>query len=612
MKNEKAQIIKPKKAKTETKIGGGYVYTNSGELYVIKPIYSKDKDRDIIGEERVPIANHTPLLKIMRIVDDGFERTEELVFTVLRNGRTWGNIPVTLKDILSNQPNIKFGGACRIYPNVRGAKACYSDAMQVQCENTKTEILYSHTGWIKTEDGQRVFLNGENSIDKDGLTNQYAVKLEDGLKNFKFFPVEDNTEQCFDTVFSKFVTLIPDNVSIPLLSYSFLSPLNGLLREIGNEPCFSFYIVGKTGSYKSSIAKLIQCFFGAFDYTTPAPLNFEGSENSIEKVLALADGIPLLVDDRKPSTSQAKKIKYEKIESRIAANIGDRAGRTRLNPDGTLKATYIPKSNAIVTAEEAHVNNSMSDIARSVNAEVTNGTIDFDNLVYLQDRSAHFNKVMQLYIQWVINNYGTIQKSAGKLLRNYREVFHNAGHARVATAFSQMMFSYKIALCFAQSLNQMTEEDVSERMKKAKSVFLDMCDSQSRAVESNTPTGVFVELLKELIETHRVRIINLRKAENPTAGISTIGYRDDEFFYLIPDSTYNEVVKFYSEGGNTFPATSQSLWKAFVDEQKAVPEIRNGKVIRCTKRKKIKGLQQNRYVWLRSQVLESEVAEDGE
>ena len=424
--------------------------------------------------------------------------------------------------------------------------------------------------------------------------------------------MEDDVSDCFNTVIHKFTDAAPNWVQIPLLAYVFMTPLNGMLREEGKEPCFSLYLIGKTGSYKSSISKLLLCFFGGFSYATPSPVTFLDSKNAIGRKLGVGADLPLLLDDRRPTNNSTDKQIYEGTEKFVSSAIGDRAARGRLNADSSAKESYIAKSNLIVTAEEAFVNIGSSSIARSVSIELEPGSINFNGLLYLQDNPQHFNKVMQLYIQWVIKNWEQIKQSSDKLLKEYREVFSEAGHARLATAFSQMLFGYHMFLCFAKDMDQITEDEAASMLEQAKTVFLEMCDKQSKKVESEKPTLLFIELLKEMLETKTVNLVDLRKSgqdgTTPIVSTRTIGYRDDDYIYLIPQQAYKQVVQFYSESGYTFPASKTSLWKMFRDEGKLLPDVNAD---RPDRRKKLNN-KSNRYIWLNADVLDSEEKEGKE
>lgn len=589
---------------------GSYEVNQEGLLFYLQPLKNAE------GISKEPIANHAPMLRRMVRKHDGFTTTVKIEFSARRNYKFEEPVCIDKKTILSPHPHVEFGPACRIYLG-RGNASHYSEFMEIQCENAEIENIYSHTGWIITEDGQRVYLNGDHSVCKDGLTQDYAVELDPDFQCFRFFPVEDDVADCFGSVLHGLANAVPDWVHIPLLAYTFMTPLNDMLRSKGKEPCFSLYLIGKTGSYKSSLSKLLLCFFGKLSYADTAPVTFLDTQNAIGRKLAVGADLPLLLDDRRPTNNSADKLRYEGIEKYVSSAIGDRATRGRLNADSTAKVSYVAKSNLIVTAEEAFVNIGSSSIARSVSIELQPDTVKFRELQELQDNPGHFNKVMQLYIQWIINHYDQISDASDSLLKEYREVFSEAGHARLATAFSQLMFGYAMYLLFLKDSGQIDGNGVDARLSRAKTVFLDMCDKQSKKVDSEKPTVLFTDLLKEMLETKRVIIRDLRKVQdvsgetvNPAiAGKSCIGYRDDDYIYLIPQVAYTQVYSFYGEGGYTFPASKSSLWKMFMDEGKLSPEISKTGAVRLDRRKKING-GTGRYIWLSANIFDEKEGDE--
>lgn len=573
-------------------------------------LYNQIVSRDGNSVSVEPIANHAPLLQRIVRRDDGFIRTEKVEFRAKRNYRLEDAITIDKKTMIGGQPHAEFSPGCRIFRGYHYT-AMYSDFMQMQCENAEAETIYTHTGWIVDDNGNMVFLNGNQSIDKNGLTGDYSVELDPDFKGFQFYPVEDDDVTCCETVLHGIAEAVPDWVYIPLLAYAFLSPLNNLLRTEGKEPCFSLYIIGKTGSYKSSLSKLLLCFFGRWSYADTAPITFLDTQNAVGRKLSVGADLPLLLDDRRPTNNPADKIRYEGLEKFVSSAIGDRAARGRLNADSTAKVSYVAKSNLIVTAEEAFVNIGSSSIARSVSIELQPDTVDFKGLQTLQDKPGHFNRVMQLYIEWIINHYDGIRNDCDNLLRKYRDEFSAAGHARLATAFSQMMFGYAMYLLFMQEQGGLSSEEVSGALKRAKTVFLDMCNTQSKKVETEKPTNLFVNLLREMLETKTVRVdsVNGKRSGVGNTG-ELIGYKDNTYYYLIPQSTYNQLVRFYGTSGYTFPASKSALWKMMLDEGKLIPELnqKSGNT-RTDKRVKIGG-KTSRYITIPIQVIEQ--SEEGE
>ena len=253
--------------KNNTKIGFCYEYDEQGNLYHIEP--GKDPNNNVV-ESKTQIANNTPIVKDLRVVDDGKETTEVIIITVLRDGKKSPDISVTAADIINQHPSIKFGAACRIL-NGRGNLSLYRDVIQIQCEQARKSTIYQHTGFI-LDDGKHVYLNGCCSVTGEGLSNDYNVSLPGDLTNYKF--VNEQRENRFKTLLRDLPRVTTREIIYTGLGYVFLTPLNDLLRNGIKEPCFIWYLIGKTGSCKTTLAKLFLSFFGSFDMSTSAPANF--------------------------------------------------------------------------------------------------------------------------------------------------------------------------------------------------------------------------------------------------------------------------------------------------------------------------------------------------
>lgn len=567
-------------------------------------LYRRDPLRDSSGCADTPIANFTPELVEQRRIDDGFEIKDTTLFSAYRNGTREPPVALEKKDMISNQPHLKFSPGCRIYLG-RGNAASVGEMMAMQCEDAEVKTVYAHTGFVKCGD-QRIFLNGDYSITSEGLTDRYTVELDPDLKRcYRFVDTDASPQECFNTLLQLMPEVAPDGLLIPSLAYVFLSPLNTMLRGKGIEPSFSYYLIGKTGSYKSSWAKVLLCFFGRLNYAETAPITFLDTKNAISRKLALGCDLPLLLDDRRPTNNSRDREQYEGIEKHVSSAIGDRAARGRLNADTSGKVSYIAKCNLIVTAEEAFLNIGSSAIARSVSVELQPDTVNFAKLTELQNKAVHLNKVMQMYIQWIIQKYDSIAQDIEQRVSVYRQTFSNAGHPRLATAFSYLTLGHDMMLDFLRDADQIDDATATKMRDAARAIFLAMCEKQSERVDNDRPTKLFVGLLHDMLETKQVKLCDLREqrigdtvVNPPTATENTIGYRDGNYIYLIATMAYTAVYQYYSRTGNTFPASPSTLWKQFADEGKLLCD---GK--RVDRRKQIGG-KTGRYITLLSSVLD--------
>lgn len=581
------------KNEKRVRIGDNYEYSPDGTLYYIE---GKEDKNGNTYTEITAIANHTPLLKEQRIIDNGIETTEELVFTALRDFRKGADTAISLKDVLSQTPNIKFGAACRIFLG-RGAKSRYSEAMQIQCENAPLTMLYQHTGYTTIE-GERVFLNGGHSVTKDGLTDKYNVMLSGQMENYVFTDKKDSER--YKTLLSLLPSVAPTSLVYAGLGLSFLTPLNALLRDCGIEPCFILYFTGKTGARKTTMAKLFLNFFGAFNNGTAPTASFRDTTNAVEKKFALADSTLVLLDDRIPSTTPKIKAQMEAMEQAVARQIGDRSGRARMNADGTLKATYRPKCNLIITAEESFSNVGESAIARSISVELKPEDINLSALTKVQQNADHLNQCMSDYIQFVIRNWDFISEQAKPLFLEYRDKAQNGGHGRLAECVAHLQIGIYFMCEWLLAENTVDEAQVERLRNAAWNVFIELADKQNRRIVEEKPVKLFLDAVREMRDRGTIRIIDI-DCTNDYNSSSVVGYRDKDFYYFYPEGIYTEVKKFYSAQDRNFP-----LGKAALFQQLAIDKLIETDKAQTTKTKRLKDNKRPRFLWLKAEALDEE------
>ena len=576
-------------------IGESYSVGADGTLYFIETINDKTTG-DVVGITETPIANHSPILQEQRTIDNGIEVNEELVFSVRRNYHNEGRVAVSLKDILSQTPNMKFGAACRIYLG-KGSKARYSEAMQIQCENAPRTVIYQRTGY-SVIDGERVFLNGDYSVTKEGLTDKYNVSFEGQLSNYKF--INEKSPERYETLLTYLPRVATKELIFAGLGLSFLTPLNALLREIGIEPCFILYFTGKTGTRKTTMAKLFLNFFGAFDNGTAPPAGFRDTANAVEKKFALTDSTLVLLDDRIPSTTSKIKAQMESMEQSVARQIGDRSGRARMNADGTLRATYRPKCNLIITAEESFSNVGESAIARSISVELNPGDVNLMELTKVQQKAKELNECMSDYIQYVLNHWEDIAQEAKELFLQYREKAQTGGHGRLAECVAHLQIGITFMCAWLQERKIITTAQAEEFKATAWEIFTALAEEQNRRITEEKPVKLFLDAVKELTDRGDIKFETIG---GNYSSIRPIGYKDDNYYYCYPDSIYSEVKKFYAAQDKNFP-----LGKSALFQQLALENLIETDKGQNTKSKRV-GEKRPRFLWLRTCALETDTEE---
>lgn len=579
-----------------------YEVSASGILSVIQPVNDR-KTGEVIGTETTQIANHSPILKNLLTVDDGTEITEKIVFQPLRAGRMWKSETLTLKDILSANPNENFGAGCRIYIG-KSTKQFYSQFMQIQAEKAESKTLFKHTGFTEI-DGKRVFLNQNFSVDENGLTNKYDVVLDGKLDKYGF--TDEKSPDRYKTLIEDLPKIAPKELVYPCLAYSFLTPLNRLLRECGCEPRFVMYLCGKTGTNKSTIANLFLNFFGKFYEGETSPLSFNDTENASCYTLSLLDSTCTLLDDRIPDLNRQIQLNMENREQAILRAIGDRAGKQRLNADSTLKPVHRPVANCFITSEEIFKGVGESGTARAFCCEIQPDTVKSRELFKVQTNKSHLNQIMSEYIQFVIQNWDKLKSELKNKFYELRDKARSVGHGRLAESVAHLEIGILTMCKWLQSIEIITEAQTQKLCESAWNVFFSLAQQQQQRIVSATPTTMFINAISQLINSNSLNIATLNKDNEvllATSITDIIGYEDNNYFYFYPDKIYNAVCQFYSAQESCFPSGKTSLFRNL--KQEGIIECEDKS---ATKKKKIKRGGKDcrqRLLWLRKSAIDND------
>lgn len=556
--------------------------------------------------DSTPIANFTPVLVERRAVHTGFDTVEELVFNAFRAGRYSGEVILTKADITGLRPDLKFPADCRYYLG-KGNRERLIEFMLKQCEDKPLVDIYEHTGYI-VKDGERVFVNGLNSITCKGFTKDFIVRLPEDLAGYRFLEIQDSESEIFNTLLIRYPAAVPAPLYYTLVSMAFLSPLNAILGEVGHMPRFIPAIIGRTGSFKTTVANLNLNFFGEFSYNDRAPISFDDTENAVGIKLSLLDGVLASLDDRLPPTTQDVKRRTEKIEQAAARMIGDRRGRGRVTSDIKLRDSFIAKGNLTTTAEEMYSNTGESGVARYLSSETKQGDISVEKLVEVQNRAYHLNNAMSLYIQWVLQNWEDITSRIKGQFIDLRNKAQSGGHFRLAEAVAHLQIGIIYFSEWLIAAKQLMPEQAEQIQSKAWKIFLNLAAKQEHRIVEENPIEMFIAGLREMLARKTVRVVDLATYESGLTGQSEklIGYRDNRFFYLYPDATYSAIRAHYAGLDKQFPLSKQTLLQRLSDEKLIETSERQ-----TTKQKRIPGVKNPvRLIWLKSDAVEEGVAEN--
>ncbi len=531
-----------------------------------------------IGEggapEYKPLADFAALPVEEVIRDDGQEQRRELMLEgITYQGQRLPAVSVPMKQFAAmSWPVEAWGLAGNIRPGT-AVKDKLRYAIQSAGVGAPQRTVYTHTGWRQIG-GQWAFLHGAGAIGAE----QASVELEGKLGAYR---LPDSAGDPLAAAWASrgLLELMPMRLSVPLVAVAYLAPLREFLQRAGCDPAFVLYLVGRTGTRKSTAAALMLSHFGAGFTAKRLPASFNDTANSIQRKAFLLKDVPLVVDDFHPSTAPGERRRMDVAAQQLARAWGDRAERGRLRADATAQAAHPPRGLGVITGEDLP-SIGESGAGRAYVVEVSEGDVPIgEALTALQHQAGDgvLAQAMRGYIAWLIPQAASLPDELGQRFEASRQWARGqlpGSHGRQAEAVAWLLEGYRMALGYWEALGAVTAAERAELWEAGRQAVLDNAGAQSEDMKEEDPVNIFLQTLKELIQSGAVRVADMNRQDYGGAGL--IGYRGDGFIYLLPTLAYGAVQERLERAGETFPLTRPTLWKR-LKERGALGLVPGGK-----------------------------------
>ena len=516
------------------------------------------------------LCNLAPEIVREITVDDGAVTTTYVVLRgVHESGRHLPEIEIPAAELSNfNWMPERWGMDC-ILEVGKTVKDCVRHAIQTTAAYAEKKTVFAVTGWKRIAEEWHYLMPGDDihTVDLHGKLQGYGMER-------KCDQLDIQTAACLLRMMP-----VPKEVMFPLLAFTFLSPLNHFLKEAGCEPKFVLFLVGKTGSRKSTLAALMLSFFGKFT-ASELPLSFRDTSNSIlHNAFSLKD-VLTVIDDLHPS-SRIEEQKMNGTAQAVMRAYGDRTGKGRLRADSTLMESRPPQGNAIITAEYTP-DIGESGTARYFALELKESDVDLQNLSAYQKEAARgtFQRCMYAYTEWIKETFLHSEEAKQEFIRFLnsrflfcRDEFRKSGircHGRVPETVALLQMGMDFFLLFLKEKLVMDEESCAEIQQRFEDILYRLAARQAENIEQDKPTHKFIRKLYALLESNQAYVDD---KNNPgEIGFGTcLGYQDDTFLYLHSELCHKVVRKFCEEQGENFSCTHKSLLKAMAEEGLILP-----------------------------------------
>lgn len=261
------------------------------------------------------LCNFAPWIVSEITLNDGVETTTWIRLRGKhQSGRTLPEIEIPAAELSGFQWLAKHWGMDCILEVGQNVKDTLRYAIQTTAQQAEKQTVFTVTGWRRIDGEYHFLMPGDN---------QHTVTLPGKMCGYNMAREcsPSDIQTAADLLQSK---LAPEEILWPLMAFAFLTPLNHFLKLAGCEPKFVLFLVGKTGSRKSTLAALMLSFFGKFT-ASELPLSFRDTANSIiHHTFALKD-VLTCIDDLHPA-NRAEEQRMNGTAQSIMRAYGDRTG----------------------------------------------------------------------------------------------------------------------------------------------------------------------------------------------------------------------------------------------------------------------------------------------
>lgn len=394
---------------------------------------------------------------------------------------------------------------------------------------------YRFMGWTQIEKRWTYIAPGI-CVNADGvLGDPPEIELDSRLRDYC---LHDADWQDSLAAFEAMIPVFPTHLAPACIAFALLPLIQRFFPSAAPRP--AIHLAGTYGSGKSELAALMSSFYGLFSRDTP-PSQWGDTINTVEAMgYPLADAL-YWVDDYKNIYAD------ERTFTRFLQSYSRSMGRGRLTREAKLRQER-PCRGLILSTGETMLEGEASVLSRMLVLDVPpweqrdpggqmlnqadplrqylpGFTVRFATWIARQVEEGDLANRLSHGFALSVNGYRDKLKASGITMANTGRVVQN---------WAVLVTVYRLVREF------LTESDADVLLPSWQDVILET----AQTVRQERASEVFLDLLGQLIAGgHVVLDDDMRNPRDPAPGTTKVGYRDEEYIYLLPEITHKEISK---------------------------------------------------------------------
>lgn len=510
-----------------------------------------------LTEEIAQVGNFTILVKSWYQSLDG--QSEFLLSINLISGRYLGDLSVQNHEIKNLVDKVQKRFPMVLIKKSRSlANSFYESLVREQLINLTPILCITKQGWNLVDGRQRYIFKG---VEIPDVRNQVTVSLPTINRSFDLL---SNLNKCLSVYRDA-------SISWLLILYSMSGICAQIFDEAGYRIRFLLFIIGKTGSFKTSIAKVFYTQLADERYrNNPRRLDMD-TKTAFERAL-VEDGkdTVILCDDLAPSKSiRDKNFVNANVESLIRM-IGDGATKSRSNSKLENIRGEGVRGTIVLTGELQATGHSSN--LRCLYCNIVGQLVDLNVLSELQ-RLPIVNTIVYLFSDYLSENWSVMVQKIAYDFPRFRDKALNQYHMIPGRMMDCFVTLFLISQIFQDFLETATQTDLTDMFSNREQMLVDVV-RRGELTDDQEPVKIFIDAFRASWDSREFRIAGNKFNEDEFDGWD--GYLEDGFIYIKDAVLYSKVVAYITRTGQNYTLNLNQTKKILCEEGYAV-SAPNGK-----------------------------------
>lgn len=544
-----------------------HIFSNNGQVGIqtgtdiVRAKAKKDTDvRDV--------ANFciTPKIRYVYLDRKGKEdREQEKIFCEIDFDHSQKEFfYISTKDISNICKIIKKNYAiARIDFEIKHVEKLIEDEFRAKIVQCKVVYRYFQQGWQMVN--QRMIYVNQSA--RQFADVEYALKAN--------LPLVKCDREFIGRAMLMTFSLYRDRASIStMVMFSFLGVLYRPFREAGFPPRFPLFLHGKTGSSKTTIAKILYTQLADDDLRDMPRRIDSDTVVSFERAL-IESGYDTvtLIDDYNPAKSKRKKEEMASKLETIVRLVGDMSTKSRSNIKLEDCRGEGVQGTVVLTGELR--GKGLSSNLRCLYCKMVREKVNIDAVTWFQENPNMYTAVIYEFAEFVGANWGQIVSYIKNNFASMRkEVGEVLTERRLVDSVVTLHMVYHIILRFLSDYCKLEEREIMEVLGDVEEDIVRNAKMSQAISTEDSPSALFIKTINDLMRVGTIVFGTGKIAKQDIEKFD--GFDDSEYFYFNPEAVFKKVRSFYLASNIDFAMDLREMIVALYDDGiiKAAP---NGK-----------------------------------